>query len=78
MGEVVSSERGIPVNVGLNVGRGASSRNCTGVFRSQENATPWDPTVGLFLGSYDGPRGKVFSYERDTPVGLNVVRAANS
>ena len=28
-----------------------------GVPRSQENALPWDPTVGLCLGSSGGPRG---------------------
>ena len=28
-----------------------------GVPRSSENAFPWDPTVGLCLGPYDGPRG---------------------
>ena len=29
----------------------------TGVPRSQENASPQDPTVGLCLGPYGGPRG---------------------
>ena len=29
----------------------------TGVPRLQENATPEDPTVGLCLGAYGGPRG---------------------
>jgi len=27
----------------------------TGVPRSKETATPWDPTVGLCLGPYGGP-----------------------
>ena len=30
--------------------------SCTGVPPLQENAFPWDPTVGLCLGSYGGPR----------------------
>jgi hypothetical protein len=29
----------------------------TGVPRSYETATPQDPTVGLCLGPYGGPRG---------------------
>ena len=29
----------------------------TGVPHLQENAPPWDPTVGLCLGSKGGPRG---------------------
>ena len=40
----------------------------TGVPRSLKNSTPWDTTVGPRLGSYGGPRGWAFSYERGTPV----------
>jgi hypothetical protein len=40
----------------------------TGVPCSYENAFPEDPTVGLCLGPYAGPRGRAFSYERGTPV----------
>ena len=32
-------------------------RRFTGVPHLQENAPPWDPTVGLCLGSWGGPRG---------------------
>ena len=39
----------------------------TGVPRLQENALPWDPTVGLCLGPYAGPRCGAFDYERGTP-----------
>ena len=42
----------------------------TGVPRSSENATPWDPTVGSCLGPYGGPRGVAFAYERDAPTVL--------
>ena len=40
----------------------------TGVPRSYENAPPWDPTVGLCLGTYGDPRRVGVSYERGTPV----------
>ena len=40
----------------------------TGIPRVLEIATPWDPAVGPCLGSYGGPRGGAFSYERGTPV----------
>ena len=40
----------------------------TGVPRSLENAPPKDPTLGLSLWPYGGPRGWAFSYERGTPV----------
>ena len=33
-----------------------------------ENATPQDPTVGLYLGPYGGPRVGSVSYERGAPV----------
>jgi hypothetical protein len=49
-----------------------ASRECiqlTGVPHSQENAPPWDPTVGLCLGSYRGFIGRwAFSWGRSTPV----------
>jgi len=38
-----------------------------GVPGSCNNAFPEDPTVGLCLGAYGGPRGGAFSYERGTP-----------
>ena len=44
----------------------------TGVPRSQKNASSYDPTLGLFLGTYGGPRGGRVSYERGTPVGSRV------
>jgi len=40
----------------------------TGVPRPKENAPPQDPTAGLCLRPYDGPRGWTFSSERGTPV----------
>ena len=48
---------------------GLSWTTPTGVPRSQETASRWDPTVGLCLGPYGGPRGWAFSYERVIPVG---------
>jgi hypothetical protein len=45
----------------------------TGVPRSQEAATPWNPTTDLCLGPRDGPKGMAVSYERGTPVGGNAV-----
>ena len=39
---------------GVGVGRG---RLGTGVPHLQENASPWDPTVGLCLETYGDPRG---------------------
>ena len=42
-----------------------------GVPRSKETSPPLDPTVGLRLGPYGGPRGVGVSYER----GTRVVRA---
>jgi hypothetical protein len=45
-----------------------------GLPRSKETAPPWDPTVGLCLGPYGGPRGAV-SYERGAPVTqINICR----
>ncbi|KAJ1478951.1 hypothetical protein T484DRAFT_2910247 [Baffinella frigidus] len=44
------------------------SDKVTGGPRSVESASPWDPTVGLCLGPYGGPRGGVVSHERGTPV----------
>ena len=35
--------------------------------RSKENATPWDPTVGICAGPFGGPTGVAVSYERGTP-----------
>jgi len=40
----------------------------TGVSRSEETASPLDPTVGLCPGPYDGHRGWAVSYERGTRV----------
>ena len=36
---------------------------------SLTNRPPSDPTVGLCLRPYGGPRGEAVSYERGTPVG---------
>jgi hypothetical protein len=44
----------------------------TGVPRPSENATPWDPTVGVCLGPYGPPGGVALSYERGTPVDLDL------
>ena len=42
-------------------------------YRAQNKTHPlWDPTGGLRLGPFGGPRGVVFSYERGTPVGFTV------
>ena len=30
---------------------------CAGVPGSQDNPPSWEPTVGLYLGSYGGPMG---------------------
>ena len=35
---------------------------------SEVSCLPWDPTVGLRLGPYGGPRVGAFSYARGTPV----------
>ena len=40
----------------------------TGAPRSYETAPPYDPTIGLYLGPYGGPRGGALSYDRGTPV----------
>ena len=40
----------------------------TGVPRASETSPSQDPTAGLYLGSYGGPRGRAVSYERSTPV----------
>ena len=40
----------------------------TGVPRSQQTPPSWDPTVGLYLGTYDDSRGVGVSYERGTHV----------
>ena len=40
----------------------------TGVLRAYESASSQDPTVGLSLKPYGGPRGRAFSYERCSPV----------
>jgi len=45
----------------------------TGVPRSQQAATPEDPTVGLYLGSCGGPGLGAVSYKRGTPV-LSLIR----
>ena len=42
--------------------------NGTGVPHLQENALPWDPTVGLCLGSEGVPGGWLLSYGRGTLV----------
>ena len=41
-----------------------------GLPRSSETPPSWENTVGLDLGSYGGPRGGAFSYERGAPVNL--------
>ena len=48
--------------------RGSVGAGPTGVPRSYKNALPWDPTVGLCLGPYGGPKDGDFSYERGSPV----------
>ena len=40
----------------------------TGVPRSSESASLEDPTVGICLGPYGGPRGGALSYQRGTYV----------
>ena len=40
----------------------------TVVPRSLEIAPPYDPTVGLCLGPYCGPRGGAICYEQGTTV----------
>jgi len=40
---------------------------CTGVPRSYDTASSWDPTVGLCLGPHDGPRGGAAPCQRGTP-----------
>ena len=40
----------------------------TGVPYLQENASPYDPTVGLRLGSWGSPGGGAFFYGRGTLV----------
>ena len=62
----VSYERGTPA-LDTHNARG-HPQSFTGVPRSQENTTPWDPIVGLGLGPYDGPGRKAFSYKRGAPV----------
>ena len=44
------------------------SRHVQGYLAQKKPPFPQDPTVGLCLGLYGGPRGAVFSYERDAPV----------
>ena len=57
-----STENGVVVSTVLpTVGR-------PGVPRSSETLPSNDPAVGLYLGSYGGPRGLVRSYERGAPV----------
>ena len=47
---------------------GGSCRPVQG-YLAQENKKPsYDPTAGLYLGSYGGPRGVGVSYERGSPV----------
>ena len=46
----------------------------TRVPRSEETPPSYDPTVGLYLGSYGGPRGVGVFHERGTPVGFTCVR----
>jgi hypothetical protein len=45
----------------------------TGASRAQKNALLFDPSVGLCVGSYAGPRGWVVSYDRGTPVQVVLV-----
>jgi len=42
-----------------------------GYLAHKKTPPPQDPTVGLCLGPYGGPRGWAFSYERGTPVGAS-------
>jgi len=48
-------------DVGRSLNPEPSTPNTTGVPHLQESAPPYDPNVGLRLGSYGGPRGWVFS-----------------
>ena len=41
-----------------------------GYLAHKKQAPPQDPTVGLCLGPFDGPRGVGVSYELGTPVGV--------
>ena len=40
----------------------------TGIPRSQETASPEDPVVGLYLGSYGGPRGGGVFFMSEVPL----------
>ena len=42
-----------------------------------ESAPPQDPTVGLYLGPYESHRGMACSYERGTPVNLEILGTGN-
>ena len=43
-------------------------RAIQGYLAHKKQRPPWDPTVGLCLGPYGGPRWGAVSYERGTPV----------
>ena len=49
-----------------------------GVPRSQETASPNDPTLALCLGTYGDPRGVGVSYERGTPIHLHGVACCST
>jgi hypothetical protein len=46
-----------------------SATEATWVPHLQENAPPWDPIAGLYLGFYGVLGGWVCSHGRGTPVG---------
>ena len=48
---------------------GFTTSHYRGTSLIRKNAPPYDPTVGLCLGPYGGPRGVAVSYKRGTPVG---------
>ena len=66
---VLQSPFAQPLQSTTGFARPSPVRSCSrGVPRLHENAPPYDPTGGLCLGPYGGPRGGDVSYERGTPV----------
>ena len=53
-------------------------QHATGTPRSLETPPSGDPTVGLYLGFYGGPRGGALSCERGTPVYLAYPRTLHN
>jgi len=47
---------------------GIRKRSATGVPRSQESASSWDPAVGLCLAPYGGPRGRRRFLKSEVPL----------